>query len=283
MADVLLILGKALELSTPLILAALGGLYSERAGVMNIALEGKMLASACAVALISVASGNPLIGLLVGVLAATLLSLLHYMLTQKFRIDHVVSGMAINVLAIGGCRFAYAQFTDKNRSGEIPHLPEAAYWALAAVMPFAVALYLRQTRPGLRLLAVGNDPDKSREAGINVARVRLQSLAICGLLCGLAGALIVTKTANYSDDMTAGKGFIALAALVVGGWRPLPTLAACLFFALCEAIQQVLQGGKGWLSAIPPQYWNTLPYIATIFALAFLGGKFRVPSGMGKP
>lgn len=283
MGDFLLILVKGLELSTPLILAALGGLYSERAGIMNIALEGKMLASACLVALVSVASGNAIVGVGAGLLAAVVLSMLHFTLTQTYKIDHVVSGMAINTLAIGGCRFAYAQFADKSRTGEIPHLPEAFFWVIAAITPVLVALYLRQTRAGLRLLAVGNDPAKSREAGIPVQLVRFQSLVICGLLCGLAGALIVTKTANYSDDMTAGKGFIALAALVVGGWRPLPTLAACLFFALCDAGQQVLQGGTSILSAIPTQYWNTLPYIATILALAFLGGRWRVPSGMGKP
>lgn len=283
MASVWLILLKGLELSTPLILAALGGLFSERSGVMNIALEGKMLVSACAVALVSAATGSALLGVAAGLAAAILFSLLHGVLTQTYRMDHVVSGMAINTIAMGGCRFAYAQFADKSRSGEIPHLPEAIFWSVAAVSPFLVALILRQTRAGLRLLATGNDPDKTREAGVSVLGVRFQALVITGLFCGLAGALILTKTANYSDDMTAGKGFIALAALIVGGWRPLPTLLACIFFASCEALQQVLQGGTSFLSSIPAQYWNTLPYIATIFALAFLGSRGRVPSGLGKP
>ncbi|MCE9559924.1 MAG: ABC transporter permease [Armatimonadetes bacterium] len=274
---------KGLELAAPLILAGLGGLFSERSGVMNIALEGKMLGAAVTAALVSVATGSAAMGLLAGILAAIILSLIHGVLTQTYRIDHIVSGMAINAISFGAARFCYAQFTDQSRNGEIPHFSEAVYWGLAALAPILVALYLKTTKGGLRLLAVGNDPDKAREAGINPVVIRYQSLVICGILCGIAGVLIVTKTGRYSDDLTAGKGFIALAALVVGGWRPIPTLIACIFFAMCEALQFQMQGGASFLSQVPAQYWNALPYIATIIALAVLGGKWKAPSGLGKP
>jgi len=272
-----------LGIAGPLILAALAGLLSERSGVMNIALEGKMISSCCAVALVGMKTGNAVLALLAGVLVATLMSLLHGVLTQSYRVDHIVSGMALNALALGGTRVLYGLWADPNFSGEVPQLPMPLYLVIALAAPFALHLYVRQTRGGVHLWAVGNDPDKAREAGLNPVTVRYLSLIMTGVLCGIAGAMILTKSGRYNDGMTAGKGFIALAALIVGGWRPLPALTACLAFALAETAQIQFQGGKSFLSMIPAEYWNTLPFLLTILALAFLGGKSKAPSGLGKP
>jgi simple sugar transport system permease protein len=269
----------ALSLSAPLILAAMGGLVSERSGVMNIALEGKALTAACLAAVVGSALDSPLVGLLAAVLGAVLLSLLHCLLTQAYRVDHIVSGMAINLIALGGTSYLDRRFTDQARSAEIPQLPLAIHVVLALVLPFAVAAFLRWTRGGLRLLAVGNAPDKSRQMGVDPLRVRYAALAWAGVFCGLAGALIVTNAGRFTDGMTAGRGFIALAALIVGSWRPLPALLACLAFGTLEALQIHFQGAGG----LPSEVWNSVPYVATVAVLAGLVGRSRAPAGLGKP
>lgn len=272
-----------LGIAAPLILAALAGMMSERAGVMNIALEGKMLGSCCTVAIVAANTNNAVLGLLAGVAVAIALSLIHGVLTQAYRVDHIISGMALNLIAAGGTRVLFAKLGQGNRSGEVPVLPYGVYIGLALVLPLVFAVWVHYTRGGLRLWAVGNDPDKAREAGLSPVQIRYAALVMTGLLCGIAGALVLTKTGRYSDGMTSGRGYIALAALIVGGWRPLHALAACLAFAIAETTQIQLQGGQGFLSQIEPQYWNTFPYFLTILALAVLGAKAKAPSGLGKP
>lgn len=278
-----LLAATALGLSAPLVLAAMGGLASERSGVMNIALEGKMLTAACVAALASSATANPYLGALLGVLAAVAMSLVHAVLTQAYRIDQIVSGMAINALALGGTRFLDQKFTDTTRGSEIPQLPMEVYFALAAAAPFVLALYLARTRGGLHLLAVGNDPDKCRQMGVEPIAVRYRALIATGVLCGIAGVLLVTNSGRFIDGMTAGKGFIALAALILGGWRPIPVLLACLVFGTFDALQLQLQGTKLLAADLPSEFWNALPYVVTLLALAGLGAKSRSPSGLGKP
>lgn len=271
-----------ISLSGPLILAALGGLMSERAGVMNIALEGFMLTSCALVAIVSVATGNPWVGIGAGLLGATFMALAHALLTQAYRIDHIISGMALNLIALGGTNYLNKQFTDFSRPGEIPQIAKYWFYALALLLPFVVWLYLRHTRGGLRLLAVGNDPDKSRQMGIEPLKVRYAALIATGVLCGIAGAMIVTNAGRFTDAMTAGRGFIALAALIIGGWRPLPTLLACLGFGVLYTLQLQLQGSQMFGANLPSQFWNALPYLATVIALAGFLGKNRTPAGLGR-
>lgn len=271
-----------LVLSAPLIFAAIGGLASERSGVINIALEGKMLMSAVAVWLVSVATHNAILGLAAGIGAAVLLSLLHWLLTQKFAVEHIVSGMAVNAIAFGASNFLDKKFTNPAQV-DFPRVPLTAYWVFGLVLPFGIWLYLRRTRGGLRLLAVGNDPDKARQMGVAPGSIRFVSLIATGVFCGIAGALIVSNAGSFNDGMTAGKGFIALAALIIGGWRPLPAMAACIFFGMLQQLQIQLQNVPIGGVEVPGWIWLSLPYAATIIVLAGFLGKDRTPAGLGKP
>lgn len=289
------ILLSTLSLAAPFILAALGGLTSERSGVINLGLEGKMLIAACVTAVAAAAFQNATLGVAFGVGAAILFSLLHWLLTQKFAIDHIISGMAINLMAIGGSGYLYGAFSNKQSDGSIPILPTlvidlggagkftvSIYMVLALTLPFLVFWYLKRSRAGLRLLAVGNDPDKARLMGIRPLRVRLAALIATGVFTGLGGAFIISNVGRFTDNMTAGRGYIALAALILGGWRPIPTFLACIGFALFEAIQMQLQGTELMGARIPSEAWQALPYIVTIIALAGFLGKSRAPQGLGK-
>lgn len=265
---------QTLVAATPLALAAMGGFASERSGVVNIGLEGLMLTAACAAAVAAERFGAG--GALAIALALTvLLSLLHWLATQVYRVDHVISGMVINLLAAGATNFA-VNLVNPSSSG-VAHLPVAFYEALALGTPFALWLYVRRTRGGLRLVATGADPAKARLAGVVPERVRLGALIATGLFAGLGGAMLVAFTGGFSDNMTAGRGYIALAALVVGGWRPLPTLAACLAFGFFYALNVRFNG-----VALPSQFWTALPYLATLVALGGLLGRNRTPAGLGK-
>lgn len=289
------ILLSTITFAAPLILAALGGLASERSGIINLALEGKMLMSACVTGLAAVAFNNAFAGVVCGIVAAVLLSLFHWLLTQKFSLDHIISGMAINALALGGTNFLDRAFKDPDRNEGIPLLPTwvlelgavgkyqvSAFLVLAVLLPFGIHWYLRRSRAGLRLLAVGSDPQKARLIGIRPLRVRLVALLATGLLTGLAGAMIISNVGRFTDGMTAGRGYIALAALILGGWRPIPALLACIAFALFEAIQIQLQGTNVLGAKIPSEAWQALPYLATVVALAGFLGRSRAPQGLGK-
>ncbi|MGV3615949.1 MAG: ABC transporter permease [Fimbriimonas sp.] len=271
-----------LALSTPLIFAALGGYTSERAGVINIGLEGMMLAAACAAAVLGYQFG-PVAGLAGAVVAGTAMSLLHWLATQVYRIDHVISAMAINCLAAGGTNFVFQKFAEKHTGGKAPALPIEFYYGIALLLPFLVALYVRHTRGGLRLLAVGSDPDKARLMGVAPVRVRLFGLLATGILTGLGGAMLVTYTGVFTDNMTAGRGYIALAALILGGWRPVPALAACIAFGFFSALRLQLEGTAPLGIELPSEAWASLPYIVTVIALAGFLGKPRTPAGLGKP
>jgi simple sugar transport system permease protein len=239
-----------------------------------------MLISACVTSL-AASSFGMVLGLLAGIGSAVLLSLLHWLVTQIYRIDQVISGMAINALAIGGTNFLFHKL-DPDSSGHAPSLPPVAFEALACIAPFALWLYARGTRGGLRLQAVGADPDKSRLAGLQPIKIRLAALVATGLFAGMGGAMLVSYAGVYTDGMTANKGYIALAALILGGWRPLHTLAACLAFGFFMQLQIRLQGLSVLGVAPPAELWNSLPYVVTIIALAGFLGRNRTPAGLGK-
>ncbi len=261
-------------------LAALGGMFSERSGIVNIGLEGKMLMGACVTGMVGVSSGSPVVGLFSGVLAAVLLSLGHYLLTQTYRIDHIVAGMAVNLFAAGATNFLALRFIEPGASQHL--FPVPVYLCIAVLAAIASWFMFSRTRAGLRLLAVGEDPSKARTTGVNPLQVRFQALVITGILCGLSGSLIVSNSGSFSDNMTAGRGFIALAALILGGWRPAATVIACLAFALFEAIQIQLQGTKLLGFETPAAFWNALPYLITLIALAGFVGRGKAPAGLGR-
>ena len=281
--------GATLRLAAPLVLAALAGLYSERAGVIALGLEGMMLTGAFAAAAVAALTGSPWPGLAAAAAAGTALALLHGWVCVGRGGDQVVSGVALNILAAGlTATLASAWF---GLGGQTPLLPAAArvpsllginlmIWLALPLVPATVWL-LAESRFGLRLRAAGDNPAAVKSAGVDVAALRFRALAICGALAGLAGAyLAIAHGSGFIRDMTAGKGYLALAALIFGRWRPWPTLLACLLFAGTDAAQMRLQGAFGDL---PVQAIQALPYLVTVLVLAGMAGGGAAPRALGRP
>ena len=256
----------------------LGGYASERGGVINIGLEGMMLVSACVSALVGVAHG-PGWGLTAGILAAVGLSLLHWLATQIYRIDQVISGMAINAIAAGATNFLNQKFASGSSSTVFPELP---YQIFAIVAVGLAALISLRTQFGLRLIAVGADPVKARLVGLDPVRIRLVAALATGLLTGLAGNYLVAETGVFTDNMTAGRGYIALAALILAGWRPVPGLIAALVFGFLSALSIKLQGQAIAGVVLPGEFWTSVPYLLTVLAMAGFVARNRTPAGLGK-
>lgn len=320
MSDDLLIqtvslLAATLRQATPLVLAALGGLFCERAGIVDIGLEGKMLGAAFAAGAVAAVTGSVWLGLAAAIAVSIVLALVHGYAAITHHGNQVVSGMALNILVAGlAPSLAAAWF---QQGGNTPALPAAARFTaidlpfaatlnalpgvgllidqlidghtlpvyLAAIAVPLAAFILRRTRFGLRLRAVGENPQAVDTAGIPVARLRYQALLCTGLFCGIAGAdLSLAQSAGFFRDMTAGRGYLALAALIFGKWRPVPTLLACLLFAFADAVQTRLQGvALPWIGVIPVQFIQALPYILTVLLLAGFVGKARPPKAIGMP
>lgn len=307
--------GSSLRLATPLLLACLAGLYSERAGIFDIGLEGKMLAAAFAAGAFAAVTGSAWIGLLAGIAASSVLSLIHGLASITLKGNQLISGVAINFLAsgltaligqnwfgmggqtpqlAGSARFLPIQWPFVEALAPIPVIGPIyanlisghnilVYLALLAVPATWWVLY--RTRFGLRLRAVGENPGAVDTAGVSVVRLRYAAVLICGLLCGIAGAYLSTgMSAGFVREMTAGKGFIALAALIFAKWRPWPALGACLLFGALEAIgiryQGIVVPGVG---TVPVQFMQALPYILTVVILAGFVGKAIPPKAGGRP
>ena len=283
-----------LRVATPLILCAMGGLFSERSGIIDVGLEGKMLASAFAAAAIAAVTGSPWLALGGAVAVSCAMALLHGFACITHRGNQVVSGVAINILASGlTVVFGIAWF---QAGGQTPALEPAArfmplpggFSLLVYVALAVVALTwwtVTRTRFGLRLRAVGEAPAAIDAAGISVAWLRYRALLICGVFTGIAGTyLSISQNANFSKDMSAGQGYIALAALIFGKWRPLPAFGACLVFGLLDAVAIRLQGvSVAGIGEIPVQFIQALPYVLTVILLAGLIGKAVAPKAIGVP
>jgi len=291
MADILNIalIWSTIRLSTPLILAALGGLFSERSGVINIALEGMMLAGAFTAAAVTYAAGNPYVGLLAGMLAGMLIAAIHAVACIRYKADQVVTGTAINILMIGMPAFLSGAFFLS--SGSTPQIPKEQLipW-IPIVIAFAlvpISWYVLYKTPfGLRLRSVGENPEAADAAGVPVARMRYAGVLLSGVLAGIGGAyLSIGQSSLFTRNMTSGRGFIALAALIFGKWRPVQTLLACLLFGLTEAISIQMQGVVKLPSGedIPVQFVQMVPYILTIVVLAGFIGSSRPPRALGIP
>lgn len=266
--------------AAPLILAATAGFASERAGVINIALEGKMLGAAFACYAGAMAFG-PMGGLACAIITGVVLSVLHWWMTQKFRVDPVISGMGVNLLAAGSTNFLLGVVGSNVLSGG-QVLPLYFYYGLALVSPVIAFWVTNSTRAGLHHRAAGSDPDKARLLGLSPISIRFWALGVTGILCGLAGALLVTETNSFTDNMTSGRGYIALAALILGGWRPIPAFLACLLFGFASGLKIQLQGTVIGGFTVPSEAWTMLPYLVTLVALAGFLGQNRTPKGLGK-
>ena len=285
MSNILIVslLFSAIRLTTPMLLAALGGLYSERSGVINIALEGLMLAGAFTAATITHYTGNPWVGLAAAILAGALVALVHGVACIQFKADQVVSGTAINILFLGipallsGALFESTGATPQLPKGQlIPMAPIVLAFALVPVTWYV----LYRTPFGLRLRAVGENPEAADTAGVDVSRVRYFGVILSGALAAIGGAyLSIGQSSLFARNMSAGRGFIALAALIFGKWRPVQTMLACLLFGFAEALSIQMQG----VSQIPVQFIQLIPYVLTIVVLAGFIGHSRAPRALGLP
>jgi simple sugar transport system permease protein len=280
---------STIRLSTPLILAALGGLFSERSGVINIALEGMMLAGAFTAAAVTYAVGNPFVGLAAGMLAGMLIAAVHAVACIRYKADQVVTGTAINILMLGLPAFLSGAFFLS--SGSTPQIPrEQLIPRLPMLIAFALVpitwYVLYKTPFGLRLRSVGENPEAADAAGVPVARMRYAGVLLSGLLAGIGGAyLSIGQSSLFTRNMTSGRGFIALAALIFGKWRPFQTLLACLLFGFTEAVSIQMQGVVKLPSGddIPVQFIQMVPYVLTIVVLAGFIGSSRPPRALGIP
>jgi simple sugar transport system permease protein len=313
MATLIQLLDSTLRLATPLLFACLAGLFSERAGVFDIGLEGKMLAAAFFSAAFAAMTGNVWLGLLAGIAASVALAALHGLASITFKGNQLISGVAINFLAAG--LTALIGQTWFGLGGRTPSLEGAARFqditlplaGLLEPVPFVGPLYanvisghtilvyvglltvpltwyiLFRTRFGLRLRAVGENPGAVDTAGVSVIGLRYSAVLICGLLCGLAGAYLATGlSAGFVKDMSAGRGFIALAALIFAKWRPWYALSACLLFGLLEALGNRFQSLEVLGVTVPTQFMQALPYILTVVILAGFVGKAVPPRAGGQ-
>jgi general nucleoside transport system permease protein len=280
---------STIRLSAPLILAALGGLFSERSGVINIALEGMMLAGAFTAAAVTHAVGNPYVGLLAGMGAGMLVAAIHAVACIRYRADQVVTGTAINILMIGMPPFLSGAFFLS--SGATPQIPKGN---LIPTIPIVIAFLLvpltwyivYKTPFGLRLRSVGENPEAADAAGVRVTRMRYAGVLLSGILAGIGGAyLSIGQSSLFTRNMTSGRGFIALAALIFGKWRPVQTMLACLLFGFPEAVTIQMQGVVKLPSGedIPVQFIQMVPYLLTIIVLAGFIGSSRPPKALGIP
>ncbi len=277
---------STLRVSTPLLLAAMGGLLTERAGVINVALEGMMLVGAFAAAAVTGAVHSAFVGLIGGGLAGMLLSVVHAVFAIEVKANQIVVGTALNLLAAGITAFLTKVFYQSSTS--TPSLPiELRFQVFPTLLAWltwgVVAAGLKWTRLGLWLQFAGEHPAALRSAGVSVRKTRWIAVLLSGLLAGWAGAaLSIYLSSSFTRNMTAGQGFMALAALIFGKWQPVGTAGACLLFGLCDALQMRVQGVMLWGDfAVPVQLIQILPYVLTIVILAGWVGKAKAPRALG--
>ena len=293
------LLASTIRNSTPLIFAALGGMFSERSGVVNIGLEGLMLISAFAGVVGASLSGSALVGLGFALAAGLIFALIHALMCITFEADQIISGTAINLLALGGTGFLMVQiFGSGGTSPRVPGFKEVAIPLLSDIPLIGPALFNQsllvylmyllipiswfvvfRTPFGLRLRATGEVPEAVDTAGVSVSRMRYYGVALSGLLAACGGVyLSMGILSAFTEGMTNGRGFIALAALIFGRWNPIGAAAAALLFGFALAVTyQVPQ------EVIPLEFIQMLPYILTIVALAAFGGRAIAPAAIGKP
>jgi simple sugar transport system permease protein len=288
------LLFSTIRFATPLIFAALGGMFSERSGVINIALEGLMLAGAFTAAVITYETSNPFLGFFCGMLAGAFLALIYAVSVIKFEADQVVTGFGINILMLGlPALLSSAIYDSAGSTEQIAKenlLPTFYEINIASILAFAlvpICWYIFFKTPfGLRLRAVGENPAAADAAGVSVAKLRYTGVILSGILAAAGGAyLSIGQSSFFTRGMTAGRGFIALAALILAKWRPVPVLLACLFFGFTEALTIPLASYKNAVgdAALPVQFVQIIPYILTIIVLAGFIGLSRAPKALGIP
>jgi len=298
---------STIRLATPLVWAAIGGLYSERAGVINIALEGLMLAGAFTAAAVTFYTHSPWAGVGAAMMAGAFFAMVLAVVCIRFKANEVVAGTGINILFLGlPAVLSAALFLSSGSTPQIPQeellptlsqlLPIAPRWriltdvsviSLLAMLVVGLTSYVLYRTPfGLRLRSVGENPGAADAAGIRVNRIRYTGVILSGVLAGVAGAyLSIGQSSLFTRNMTAGRGFIALAALIFGKWRPVQTMLACVLFGFADALTIQMQGVVKLPSGedVPVQFIQMIPYLVTIVVLAGFIGQSRAPGALGVP
>ncbi|GAB4108872.1 MAG: ABC transporter permease [Roseiflexaceae bacterium] len=300
--DIVDMLARTVRLATPIALGALAGILCERSGIVNIAIEGLMLTGACVGFIVALVSGSAWVGLIAAVLAGGVTVMLHALLSIQFKVDQIISGTVINILAVGVTGFLrnnmILSLQQEGRTGaslpniDIPLLAnipvlgpiffqhQPVCYLMLILVPL-LSLLLFRTPWGLRTRSIGEHPRAADTLGIDVIRMRYVNVFYSGLIAGLAGAWFsLEATFNFDDLMTNGRGFIALAAMIFGNWTPLGALGGALIFSSADALQIKIQG---FSFALPAQFIQMLPYVITIIVLAGIIGRARPPAAAGKP
>jgi simple sugar transport system permease protein len=302
-AFLMAVLPAMFRLATPMIFASLGGVISERSGVVNIGLEGIMIMGAFAGVMTALSTGNPWLGILAGMISGGLVALIHAYISIDLHGDQVISGTAINVLAAAFTGFMLRKmFHHAGQSPQVTALPTwdlpflqkipvVGSWLyelfrqgpmvyLAIIMVVVIWFLLYKTRLGLRIRAAGEHPEAVETVGINLFGIRYFSVVMSGVLAGLGGvAISLGSISSFVENMSAGKGFIALAAMIFGKWNPIGAFLACLFFALTDAVQ--MQAQIFGITFIPKEFLMMFPYIATMLALLGFIGRSTAPAADG--
>ena len=301
------LLFSTIRLATPLVWAAIGGLYSERSGVVNIALEGLMLAGAFTAAAVTFYMHSPWAGLGAAMLAGALFALLLAVACIRFKANEVVAGTGINILFLGlPAVLSGALFLSSGSTPQVPReellptvsqllstglqwriLTDVSVISLLALLVVGLTSYVLYSTPfGLRLRSVGENPEAADAAGVPVNRIRYIGVVLSGVLAGVGGAyLSIGQSSLFTRNMTAGRGFIALAALIFGKWRPVQTMLACVLFGFADALTIQMQGVAKLPSGedVPVQFIQMIPYLVTIVVLAGFIGQSRAPGALGVP
>jgi len=291
------VIAQTLRISVPYALAACGGVLSERSGVVNIALEGILLNGAFCTVVGTIATGSPLAGIACAVVGGLLTAALHAVVTIHGRADQIVSGLAINIMAYGltrgGLRVLFRSASNSPRiespdklwgagatdpAGPLLAVLGDPLFLLAVALILAALWFLGRSGTGLALRTAGEHPEAAHSAGFSVARLRWIGVLASGLLAGLGGAWLAFEQHSFTDQMSGGRGYIALAAMIVGKWHPLGAAAACLLFGAAETAQIRLQAGQA-----PTQLLQMLPFALTILVLVFWVGRSVAPAAVGKP
>lgn len=274
------ILESMLRLSTPLLFAAMAGLFSERSGIVQLGLEGFMLVTAFTAAAVTGVSGYMTVGVFAALVVGWVFGMIFLFLSEKGRCDQIILGMGMNFLAMGMIPMISRSFFGV--TGSTPSLPlhlrflhPEIFFVLAILSVIGVHIFFSRSRWGLRIHAAGENPVALSSQGSSVFVARWIALSATSVLCSVAGIyLSLCMGSGYIRNMTAGRGYIALAAIIFGGWRPFPAMAACLFFGLCEALQIYFQSAQ---NTVPHQLLQAMPYITTLLILTFSFLKQRAP------
>lgn len=273
---------QVLRIAAPYLFAAAGGVIAERSGIISLTLEGYMLGGAFAAVVGTFYSGSPVVGVLCGIGGGIILALIHAISCIRYRADQVIVGIAINLFAIGITRFFLKLlFGSSSNSPRVEGFASGygnpLLWLGLLATPI-VAFILFRTTFGLRVRATGEKPEAAASVGVSVHRVQYIAVVLSGALAALGGVYLALDQHQFTDQMTAGRGFIAVAAVIFGRWSPLRAGAACLLFAAAETAQIHLQGNH----VVPSQFIEMIPYLLTIIALAGVVGKSPAPAALGK-